>query len=211
MPRDRVAGGAGTVPLRCDDAETLPGFGFPAMKLLFLHGPPASGKYTIACALQASHGVRNFHNHLTIDVAKALFDFGTPEFWALTHRLRRTALAASADEGEANVVFTNCYSSPHDDATVAALEQEIVTRGGAFLPVYLACGVDELRRRVVAPARAEMRKLRTAEGLDEFMARWNNVPLDRPHTRVVATEGRTPGECADEIARAVLGGGGGQR
>ncbi len=176
------------------------------MKLIFLHGPPASGKYTIACELQASHGVRNFHNHLTIDVAKALFDFGTPEFWALTHRLRRTALAASADEGGATVVFTNCYSSPHDDATVAALEREIVTRGGEFVPVYLACGVDELRRRVVAPARAEMRKLRTPEGLDEFMTRWNNVPLDRPGTRVVNTEGRTAADCAAEIAAAVLGG-----
>ena len=39
------------------------------MKLIFLHGPPASGKFTIARALQASHGVLNFHNHLTIDVA----------------------------------------------------------------------------------------------------------------------------------------------
>jgi tRNA uridine 5-carbamoylmethylation protein Kti12 len=62
------------------------------MKLIFLHGPPASGKFTIARALQASHGVLNFRNHLTIDVAKSLFDFGTDEFWALTHQLRRTAL-----------------------------------------------------------------------------------------------------------------------
>ena len=174
------------------------------MKLIFLHGPPASGKYTIARALQASYGVLNFHNHLTIDVAKALFDFGTDPFWDLTHRLRRTALAARAEEGEANVVFTNCYSSPHDDSTVEALEEEVTSRGGQVVPVFLDCSMEELRRRVTDPSRQEMQKLHSVEGLEEFMQKWNIVPLDRPNTIAVATEGRSAAECAHEIAERVL-------
>jgi chloramphenicol 3-O-phosphotransferase len=174
------------------------------MKLIFLHGPPASGKYTIARALQASYGVLNFHNHLTIDVAKSLFDFGTDEFWELTHRLRRTALAAKADQGGANVVFTNCYSSPHDDSTVAALEGEVTSRGGEFVPVFLECRFDELRRRVTDISRVEMRKIHTVEGLREYIERWNFVALDRPNTIFVGTEGRSPEDCAGEIAKSVL-------
>jgi tRNA uridine 5-carbamoylmethylation protein Kti12 len=174
------------------------------MKLIFLHGPPASGKYTIAQVLHASYGVLNFHNHLTIDVAKALFDFGTDEFWNLTHRLRRTALAARAERGSANVVFTNCYSFPDDDPVVAALEHEVISRGGQFLPVFLECGIDELRRRVSDPSRKEMRKIHTPEGLDRYMGEWNFAALDRPNTFSVATDGRTPVECAEEIARRVL-------
>ena len=174
------------------------------MKLIFLHGPPASGKYTIARVLHASYGVLNFHNHLTIDVAKALFDFGTDQFWDLTHRLRRTALAARAEEGEANVVFTNCYSSPQDDSTVEALEEEVTSRGGHFLPVFLECSLEELRRRVTDPSREEMRKLRSVQGLDEFMDKWNIVALDRPNTMVVTTDGRSAAECAEEIAERVL-------
>ncbi len=174
------------------------------MKLIFLHGPPASGKYTIARALQASYGVLNFHNHLTIDVAKSLFDFGTPEFWDLTHRLRRAALCARAEQGGGSVVFTNCYSSPHDDPTVAALEKEMQSRGAEFVPVFLECSVDELRRRVTDASRVEMRKIRTVEGLDQYMGTLNCVALDRPGTIVVATEGRTPEECAEEIADGVL-------
>lgn len=173
--------------------------------LIYLHGPPASGKYTIAQALNASHGVLNFHNHLTIDVAKALFEFGTDEFWALTHRLRRTALAARAEAGGADVVFTNCYSSPHDDATVAALEQEVTSRGGRFVPVFLECSLDELRRRVVAPSRTEMRKIRSVAGLEGYLESWNFAPLDRPNTIVVGTDHRTPESCAAEIAERVLG------
>ena len=174
------------------------------MKLIFLHGPPASGKYTIARVLHASFGVLNFHNHLTIDVAKALFDFGTDPFWELTHRLRRTALAAKAEQGGGDVVFTNCYSSPHDDSTVAALEAEVTSRGGHFIPVFLECSLGELRRRVTDPAREEMRKLHSVQGLDEFMAAWNLVALERPNTLVVRTEGRSPEDCAEEIAARVL-------
>jgi shikimate kinase len=164
------------------------------LKLIFLHGPPASGKYTIARVLRASYGVLNFHNHLTLDVAKSLFDFGTPEFWELTHRLRRAAVATRAEHGDATVVFTNCYSSPHDDATVAALEHA----------VFLECSLEELRRRVTEPSRQEMRKLRSVEGLEEYIAAWNFVALDRPNTISVRTDARSPEECAEEIARRTL-------
>lgn len=173
------------------------------MKLIFLHGPPASGKYTIARGLQESWGVLNFHNHLTLDVAKALFEFGTPPFWDLTHRLRRVALAARAPDPDATVVFTNCYSSPHDDPTVAALEEVVVDHGGEFCPVYLRCGVEELRRRVVDASRASMRKLHTVEGLDDFLERWNCVALERPNGVTVPTDGRSVAECVDEIARSL--------
>lgn len=171
------------------------------MKLIFLHGPPASGKYTIAQELQRSYGILNFHNHLTIEVAKALFDFGTPEFWDLVQRLRQVALAAKAGDSEARVVFTSCYSHPHDDEDVWELERLVTSRGGEFIPVYLACDVDELRRRVAEPSREGMRKLRTVQGLDDFLAEWNCIALDRPNCRTVMTDGRSPAECAAEIAQ----------
>jgi hypothetical protein len=61
-----------------------------------------------------------------------------------------------------------------------------------------------LRRRVTNPSRAEMRKIHTVEGLDEYMEAWNVVALERPNTVIVGTEGRSPEECAEEIAKAVL-------
>ena len=169
------------------------------MKLIFLHGPPASGKYTIAKGLQERWGVLNFHNHLTVDVARSLFDFGTPEFWDLTHKLRLVALEAKAGDKEANVVFTNCYSRPHDDASVAALEEVVASQGGDFVPVYLECGVGELHRRIGNPARVSMDKLHTADGLEQFLHRWNCVALERPNSVTVRTEGRSATDCVEEI------------
>lgn len=170
------------------------------MKLIFLHGAPASGKFTIAQELQKSWGVLNFHNHLTVEVAKTLFDFGTPEFWDLTHRLRLVALAAKARDPTANVAFTNCYSRPHDDVNVAALERVVEAEGGEFCPVFLACGVDELRCRIGNVTRVSMNKLNTISGLEDFLARWNCVALERPNCITVRTENRSAADCAEEIA-----------
>jgi len=125
-------------------------------------------------------------------------------FWELTHSLRRTALAARAEAGPANVVFTNCCSSPEDDGTLAALERVITSRGGVFLSVFLECGVQTLRHRVVRPGREEMHKLHTVDGLDGYLASWNFVALDRPHTLRIPTEDRTPEVCAAEIASQLL-------
>ena len=173
------------------------------MKLIFLHGPPASGKFTIAEALQRRCGIRNFHNHLTVDVAKALFEFGTPAFWQLVHKLRLLALEAIAAEPDACVVFTNCYSSPEDDARVLAIERVVTSQGGEFIPVYLACDVEELMRRISLPARIKMDKLATKDGLQAFLQRWNCVALDRPHCIEINTEGRSANDCADEISRRI--------
>lgn len=37
------------------------------MKLLFIYGPPASGKLTVAREPAALTGYRLFHNHLVVD------------------------------------------------------------------------------------------------------------------------------------------------
>ena len=52
------------------------------MKLVFIHGAPAAGKLTTARLLDRVGG-RLFDNHAAIDVARTVFEFGTPEFWEL--------------------------------------------------------------------------------------------------------------------------------
>ena len=50
------------------------------MKLVILYGAPASGKLTIATELGKRTGFKVFHNHLSIDCVRPVFDFGTPPF-----------------------------------------------------------------------------------------------------------------------------------
>jgi hypothetical protein len=50
------------------------------MNLIFLHGPAAVGKLTVARELAHLTGFGLFHNHLTVDALTAVFDFGTEPF-----------------------------------------------------------------------------------------------------------------------------------
>lgn len=53
------------------------------MKLIFLYGPPAAGKLTIARALAVITGFAVFHNHLVVDAVESIFPFGSERFTRL--------------------------------------------------------------------------------------------------------------------------------
>src|ERR1022692_3590515 len=81
------------------------------MKLVFLYGPPAVGKLTVAKELSKLTGYRVFHNHLTVDLMETLFGWGTPRFSDFLTRYRLELLEALADEDKAHWIFTYVYSN----------------------------------------------------------------------------------------------------
>lgn len=169
------------------------------MDLIFLHGPPASGKYTIAKELERRAGFGVFHNHLTIDAARPLFEFGTPAFWTFVHDLRKTCLEAAAQHSSKTVVYTSCYDHPADLDMVESYEHIIESNHGEFIPVYLACPLNELEARVVSPSRKDMGKIQSISGLHKSLQTWNCMPVPRSSCIMVDTEQRSPAECADYI------------
>ncbi len=169
------------------------------MKLIYLHGPPAAGKYTIAKALEAKIGARIFHNHLTIDAAKAIFDFGTSAFWDLVYALRLQCITAAAQQAEEVVVYTSSYSHPHNLPFYEQIEDVVLSAGSELLPVYLQCNVAELEKRVANDSRVAMGKLQSVEGLHQALTQWHHIAVPRERCLTVVTGGKTAAECADEI------------
>lgn len=74
-------------------------------RLLFLHGPPAAGKYSIARRVADATGLPLFHNHLIVDAVHAVFPFGSPAFVRLREAFWLETLAAAAGEGR-SLIFT---------------------------------------------------------------------------------------------------------
>ena len=68
------------------------------MKLIFLHGPAAAGKYTIARELAAITGFELYHNHLVVDEVLKLHAFGSPGFVAMRDELWRAHFSALAQD-----------------------------------------------------------------------------------------------------------------
>jgi len=84
--------------------------------LVYLYdGPPAAGKLTIAERLAELTGSRLFHDHLTVNAIAPGFEFASPAFTEVLHRLRLDVFATAARTG-VDLIFTNNSAWSGQDA-----------------------------------------------------------------------------------------------
>src|SRR5262245_4574448 len=117
------------------------------MRLVFLYGPPAAGKLTIGRELAALTGYRLFHNHLTVDLARELFDFGSEQFQRLVDDLRLRVFAAAAQSDIPGLIFTFVYGGP-DENFIRQTMRVMVAAGAEVCFVQVVCPPEELLNRV---------------------------------------------------------------
>jgi len=132
------------------------------MQLIFIHGPAACGKLTVATEVAAITGLRLFHNHLTVDLVASLFEFGSEPFVRLRESIWLEAFREASEAGR-SLVFTF-----HPEASVRhgfpeRVVSTVTTHGGEVVFVELTCSEDELERRIENESRAEHGKLRSLE------------------------------------------------
>jgi len=171
------------------------------MKLLFLYGPPATGKLTVASEIAKQTDFKLFHNHLTLNLARELYpEFGSPLF-GLTHRLRLTTFEYAAEKGT-NIIFTNVYSGDDEDtAFVNETVARIKDRGGEVIFIRLYAPLETLVERAGAESRKQFRKLTDATRLKELLAEQDpfiSVPYD---SLAIDTSRHSPSESANLIIK----------
>jgi hypothetical protein len=137
------------------------------MKLLFIYGPPAVGKLTTAMEIAKRTDFKVFHNHLTIDAVKPVFEFGTKPFWKLVDLFRLQTFEAAARE-DVNLIFTFCYAKGSDDKYVAKVSKIIRENGGDVCFVLLTAEREEIEKRVVNESRLKYNKANSVEKLKGF-------------------------------------------
>jgi chloramphenicol 3-O-phosphotransferase len=172
--------------------------------LIYLYGPPAAGKLTIAESLETLTGAKLFHNHLTVNALTPVFDFRSPPFTEVLHRLRLDVFATAARSG-VDVIFTNnsVWGGPHGRADFVAFAEEvqrIVTgNGGVTLFVQVVAPQAVLEHRVGNDSRRSHRKLVDVGRLGEMLATHDPAPL-HPDDLVVDSSELTPADAAGRIA-----------
>lgn len=144
----------------------------PDSRHVLVYGPPAAGKLTVARCLASGYGLKVLDNHLTVDVALRLFEFGTKPFGALVEQLRIELLTAAAAAG-VDVVSTLVYGHPVDRGYVDRLVRITEAAGGRVNFVQLRPAAAVLEERVTQPSRAEVRKIRDVAELRTVLARWD--------------------------------------
>jgi len=128
------------------------------MKLVFIYGPPASGKLTIAEKLSALTGIPLFHNHLSRDIVKDIYDEKLNEHYDLVDKIRFDVLEYCARNGT-DLIFTYVYAGAEDDENVKNFIQIIENNKGEVLFVELTADKEDLINRVGNESRRRFKKL----------------------------------------------------
>ena len=127
------------------------------LRLLFLYGPPAVGKLTVARAIADRLPFRVLHNHVTIDAVTEVLPFGGETFWRVVGRFRRDLVAAAAEE-KVDLIYTYVFA-PGDEQHVADIIRPYEDAGGRTWFVQLLAPREVLLERVHSESRRQHGKL----------------------------------------------------
>ncbi len=129
------------------------------MILVFLHGPPAVGKYTIACELATLTGAELYHNHLVVDEVLKTHAFGTPGFVAERDRRWRAFFMQYPAAGRENIIFTFNPENTVPQAFIEWLFAEMRRRGVRLHSVEVTASETNIESRLGSAQRRQFHKL----------------------------------------------------
>ncbi len=169
------------------------------MTLIIIHGAAAVGKLTVANEIAARTGFKVFHNHLSIDCTKPVFEFGTDAFWRINGTVRIEIIAEAIREG-IDLIHTFCYVKGADDEYFESLIAAAENNGGTVHTVLLRCVDEERRRRIGNESRKKLGKLANPDSVTRSEGRPDlESPLPGQETLVIDNSELTAGETAERI------------
>lgn len=173
------------------------------MHCVFIHGPVASGKLTVALALQSLSGLPLHHNHLAVDAALSLFPFGSESFVRLREQIWLSVFREASTAGQ-SFIFTFAPEASVWPGLIASLVEIVEAVDGQVFFVELTCSQPEIERRIEAADRAKHRKLNS---LTQYRNLRDSGAFSFPSLPAplltVATDELTPQEAAVAIQTSV--------
>jgi len=174
------------------------------MKLIVLYGPPAAGKYTIAKAISEKTGYKFFHNHLTVDLLKSVFTFGTPDFFSLSQKIRLDIFEEAAKQNILGIVFTFVYEKHTDDDFIKRLLERITSNNGEVVFIQIYCEKEGLLKRVTEESRQQFQKVKSEETLHKILEEHDQISsIDFVDSHKIDSTHMTPEETISKVLEIV--------
>lgn len=170
--------------------------------IIYLTGKPGVGKYTIAKALAASHGLVVCDNQLINYPIFGLLKYDgymtIPDMaWESIGRIRTEVLDFLSKMRQNSYVLTNCLEETEGDRAIfKEVERMAELRGSVFVPVCLTVERHEHIRRIIRPERKQ--RLKSLDP-DEAEDHGPLLSIKHPHTLRLDITRLTPEEAAARI------------
>lgn len=169
------------------------------MRLVFIYGPPASGKLTIAKELAVLTGLALFHNHLIVDAVAAVFPFGSEPFIRLREQFWLAVLREAAEAGR-STIFTFAPEASVAPGFPDRVRHVVRSAGGDVAFIRLGVSPAEQERRILDSGRAAFGKLRSLALLRELRPQFEACEATMPAPDVsIDTEAMAPTRAAQVI------------
>jgi hypothetical protein len=139
------------------------------MQLIFLYGPPAVGKLTVAIELEKLTGFRLFHNHLTVDLVSSLFAFGSEPFVELREEIWLATFRIAARSGN-SLIFTFAPEKTVRPEFIDRSRSAVEENGGEVIFIELTCTEGAILTRLEEPSRMAFTKLNSIDRYHELKA-----------------------------------------
>jgi len=176
--------------------------------VIFIYGPIAVGKLTVASLLSKKLGYKLAHNHSLNDFVQEVFDRNSYSSDYMKDNLRYFILE-KAIKFKINIVATHCYSHNFiskaglsDPKYVEDLEKKLTKLGAKFYPVHLQATNEELLRRVSMNSRKKFKKLVNKKIMVKLLPTkdWQTSPTLK-NNFVINNTNLSPKKVADMIIR----------
>ena len=133
--------------------------------IIVLNGYPGVGKLTIGRALATTLNGRLLDIHTTYNLAFALTEFRSPEFWKTVEQVEAIAhnLVLKLPMDQPVVLTTVLTSKSEREQSEWGKVVELGRRRPPFCVVHIGCDLDENVRRITSKGRDEKRKPRDPE------------------------------------------------
>ncbi|MBL8835053.1 MAG: shikimate kinase [Alphaproteobacteria bacterium] len=173
------------------------------MHLVFLYGPVASGKLTVARELAALTGFALFHNHLVVDAVAAVFPFGSAPFVRLREQFWLATMREAALHGR-STIFTFAPEPTVAGDFPGRARRAVLEAGGVVAFVRLAVSAAAQELRLVDEGRAAFGKLRSLDLLRQLRPQLAACEAAMPEPALtIDTDRMEPPAAARAIAAAL--------
>ena len=174
------------------------------MNLVFIYGKPATGKLTVARELAGLTGYKLFHNHLTVDLLLAVFEFGSRPFVDLREQIWLSVFSRAAKERLHGLIFTFAPETTVQPDFISRMLDAVEPAGSRVRFVELTCAMDEVYRRIDNKSRQQTGKITSHEVYQKLETAGVFATSHMPKAELRLDTGKfTPAEAAAKIAKAL--------